>query len=173
MREAIGVSSIFQIVILFILVFTAIMALTINNSNAFGVKNEIIKAIEENNGKYLDEKKGLSKDIRNALADAGYRTTGKCEAGYSGFDRQGDPVTSGSRASICIKEVNATDDLDNYLSGNDGRDDSLNIGDAIATGDFITGKYYQVVVFFQMDIPVVNTVANFQTKGETKIIYTA
>ena len=42
MKESISMTAIFQIVILFILLFTAIMALTIHNSNAFGVKDEIV-----------------------------------------------------------------------------------------------------------------------------------
>ena len=46
MREAIGGISIFQIVILFILLFTGVMCLTINHSKAFGVKDEIITIIE-------------------------------------------------------------------------------------------------------------------------------
>ena len=42
MRETMSITAIFQIFILFILLFTAIMCLTINNSNAFGVKDSII-----------------------------------------------------------------------------------------------------------------------------------
>ena len=53
MKEAVSATTIFQIVILFILLFTAIMCLTINNSNAFGIKDEIINIIEMNNGNYL------------------------------------------------------------------------------------------------------------------------
>ena len=45
MRESISITTIFQIFILFVLLFTAIMALTINNSNAFGVKDSIVNAI--------------------------------------------------------------------------------------------------------------------------------
>ena len=55
MKESISMTAIFQIVILFILLFTAIMALTINNSNAFGVKDEIVNILELNGGKYLDD----------------------------------------------------------------------------------------------------------------------
>ena len=48
MKESVSVTTIFQIVILFILLFTAIMCLTINNSNAFGVKDEIINIVKKN-----------------------------------------------------------------------------------------------------------------------------
>ena len=46
MKEAIGGVSLFQIVILFLLLFTGVMCLTINHSKAFGVKDEIINILE-------------------------------------------------------------------------------------------------------------------------------
>ena len=55
MKESMSVTTIFQIVILFILLFTAIMALTINNSNAFGIKDQIVNILESNGGNYLDD----------------------------------------------------------------------------------------------------------------------
>ena len=42
MKEAIGGVSIFQIAVLFLLIFTGVMCLTINHSKAFGVKEEKI-----------------------------------------------------------------------------------------------------------------------------------
>ena len=41
----------------------------------------------------------------------------------------------------------------------------------VATDDFVKGTYYQITVFFQLDLPVVKQIYNFQSKGETKIIY--
>ena len=52
MKESMSITAIFQIVIVFILLFTAIMALTINNSNAFGIKDEVINILENNGGNY-------------------------------------------------------------------------------------------------------------------------
>ncbi len=165
MKESMSVTYIFQIVILFILLFTAIMALTINNSNAFGIKNSIVSILEANGGYYLDDNGNLNKEIITLIESTSYHTTGKCDEEYIGFDRSGKTVTSGQDASICIKEVNATDGLDNYLT-------ELLQGKAeVATGDFIPGKYYQIEVFFQLDIPIVKQVYNFSTKSETKVIY--
>ncbi|MEG0977150.1 MAG: hypothetical protein RSF02_01185 [Bacilli bacterium] len=169
MKEAVGATSIFQIVILFILLFTAIMCLTINNANAFGVKDDITNIIELNKGNYLDGD-NLNDEIVNSIKENQYRVTGKCPSSgetdknvYKGYDKNGAVVGEGSKASICIKEVPVTDELDTYLSdilgGNLGHD------------DFLRGVYYQVIVFYQMDLPVINQVFNFQTKGETKIIY--
>ena len=164
MKESVSVTTIFQIVILFILLFTAIMCLTINNSNAFGVRDEIINIIEMNNGNYLsDDNSGyLSEEIVDAISAAAYRTTGVCDAEYTGFERNGQPVGPGDLASVCIREVSVTDGIDSYL-------DEL-LGDTV-DAEFIEGKYYQIVLFYQLDLPVMRQVYNFQTKGETKIIY--
>ena len=162
MKESMSITTIFQIVILFILLFTAIMALTINNSNAFGIKDQIVNILEANNGNYI-ESGTLNEDIINLIESTSYRTTGKCDEDFIGFNRTGAQVSYNQDASICIKEVNATEGLDNYLSGI--------LGDTVATGDFKTGKYYQIVVFFQLDIPVVKQVYNFKSKAETKVIY--
>lgn len=164
MKESVSVTTIFQIVILFILLFTAIMCLTINNSNAFGVRDEIINIIEMNNGNYLsDDNSGyLSEEIVDAISAAAYRTTGVCDAEYTGFERNGQPVGSGDLASVCIREVSVTDGIDSYL-------DEL-LGDTV-DAEFVEGKYYQIVLFYQLDLPVMRQVYNFQTKGETKIIY--
>ena len=163
MKESMSVTYIFQIVILFILLFTAIMALTINNSNAFGIKDQIVNILEANGGKYI-ENGNLTQEIVDLIESTSYRTTGKCDEDYQGFDRSGAPVSSNGDASICIREVNATDGVDNYLS-------SLIGEDKVATGDFMPGKYYQIVVFFQLDLPVVKQVYNFKSKAETKVIY--
>ncbi len=163
MKESMSVTYIFQIVILFILLFTAIMALTINNSNAFGVKDKIVNILEANDGKYLEDG-NLSQEIVDIIESTSYRTTGKCDEGYQGFDRSGAAVTSGAEASVCIKEVEATKGVDNYLTKIFGAGN-------VATDDFVPGKYYQIVVFFQLDLPVVKQVYNFKSKAETKVIY--
>lgn len=161
MKESISVTTIFQIVILFILLFTAIMCLTINNSNAFGIKDEIINIIELSGGNYLDGAE-LNDEIIEAINNATYRTTGVCEDGYTGYRKDGAQVSAGEKASVCIREVNVTEEIDEYLSSNLG---------SVGTDDFGVGKYYQIIVFYQLDLPVINQVYNMKTKGETRIIY--
>ena len=84
MRESISITTIFQIFILFVLLFTAIMCLTINNSNAFGVKDSIINAIEALDGNYLDGA-DLNEEIVQVIQETSYRTSGKCPDGFDGF----------------------------------------------------------------------------------------
>lgn len=160
-----SVTYIFQFVILFIFLFTAIMAYTINNSNAFGVKDEIVSIIEQNNGKYMDDGV-LSEEIVDLIESTSYRTTGKCDDGYQGFARNGEMVLSSERASICIREVNATDGVDSYLN-------ELLGADNVATEDSLRGVYYQIMVFYQLDLPIVKQYYNFSSKAETKVIYQA
>lgn len=164
MREAISITTIFQIFILFVLLFTAIMCLTINNSNAFGVKDSIINVIEANDGNYLDGT-DLSDEIVDVIAQTSYRTSGTCPDGYEGYNRSGNAVSNNSSdAAVCIRKVETTKEMDDYLAGILGAE---NVG----TDDFVEGTYYQVVLFFQLDIPIIKQIFNFQTKGETRTIY--
>lgn len=169
MKESISVTAIFQIFILFVLLFTAIMCLTINNSNAFGVKDEIINIIEYSNGNIFENTsmgRTLNDDIVEAIAAAQYRTTGECDDGYTGYQKDGTPVNSGEKAAICIREVDTIKAMEDYLKS------VPNLGNVVMSNDmFMEGKYYQIVVFYQLDIPIINQVYKMQTKGETKIIY--
>ena len=73
MREAIGGTAIFQIVIVFILLFTGFMCLTINRSKAFNVKDKIIQTIQSYNGLTGEARV----DIAEYLRESSYRTTGR------------------------------------------------------------------------------------------------
>lgn len=169
MREGISVTAIFQIVIIFILLFTAIMAMTINNSAAFSVKDKIINAIEENNGILAFDNGGpLDSRVVQPMLEASYRITGKCPKGegYTGYDRDGKPVGSDAKASVCIRKVIVNDSIDAIYNRkyNTGRKKVL-------VGDFYEGYYFQVIMYYQLDMPIINGVYNFQTKGDTKIFY--
>lgn len=165
MRDSIGLVGIFQIVILFILLFTGIMALTINNSNAFGVKDEIITAVDFNNGQILDTKNKdkIADNVIESMNYNSYRNTGKCEDGWTGYDRDGN-ITSGD-ASVCIRCVNVSAGIDNIFKNING------VAMESTQEDSLIGYYYQIQVFYQLDIPVLENAFNFKTKGESKIVY--
>lgn len=169
MKESLSMTAIFQIVVLFILLFTAIMALTINNSNAFGVKDEIVTSIETSNGNFLVNG-NLNEEIKGKLTEASYRTTGTCnkngDEDYQAYDRSGDATEDDGDASICIKEVRVTEGIEKTLKDVFGEN-------KVATNEFLDGVYYQIKVFYQLDIPIVKQVYQFESKGETKIIYKA
>lgn len=171
MKDAIGVTTILQFVIVFILLFAGIMALTINNSNAFGVKDSIVNLVEENSGNYMDGGNGpLNEDIIAKLSEANYRGTGDCTKGndytWDAFDRDGRRASQ-SKAAVCIRRVDVTDGIERYLKEN------VSGSTSFVTGDGLNGYYYQVKVFYQLSIPGINQLLNLSSSGETRIIYGA
>ncbi len=147
MREAIGGNWLFQIVIVFVLLFTGFMCLTINHTKAFNVKNTIIKTIEREQGLDLGNTKddeGI-KQIISYLQETGYRTTGKCPDGWVGIDRDGNSVAN--NPAFCIKES------------------------TFGNGELATiSNYYSIIVFYQLDLPIFNEVFNFKVTGDTKVM---
>ena len=167
MKEAIGGISIFQIVIVFVLLFAAIMSLTINHSKAFGVKDEIINILESEttqnirNGKIGDE---TVTKVVEALENGGYRTTGSCPDDYTGYDRNGSEVKK--NAAFCIK-VNSVND--SYLK--DIQEKCKNNKCVVTNGDFPPMVYYDIKLFYQLDIPLLRNIFNFTINGSTKIMF--
>lgn len=149
MREAIGGTAIFQIVIFFILLFTGFICLSINHSKAFNVKNMIINTLER------EEKIDLSnteddqaiKEIVKYLKANSYRTTGICPDEYTGINREG--KVDSRNSAFCIKAENV----------------------AKNASEFPEMNYYRVVVFYQLDLPIFKSLFEFKVSGDTKIMY--
>lgn len=168
MKEAIGGISIFQIVIFFIILFAAIMALTINHSKAFGVKDEVINIIENEKTLSLSNNYELSEDTRKKIADhlntVGYRITGNCPDGWNGYDRNGQKVNK--NAAFCVKanDVSADfqDDLEKKCKDNVCK---------VTRPDYPTMVYYEIILFYQLDVPIINSFTNFEIYGATKIVF--
>ena len=74
MKHTISGTWVFMIVILFTLIFAAYIALTINYSRSFKVKNEVLSFMEKNEG---FTENGV-KLINNYLTQSGYKTMGNC-----------------------------------------------------------------------------------------------
>ncbi len=147
MREAIGGTWIFQIVIFFVLLFTGYMCLTINHTKAFQVKDTIIKEIERKEGVSLnnpDSDEAIQK-IVGYLKATSYRTTGKCPDGYMGYNRDGHIDSRNSAFCIAKKTIHESSDMPDM-------------------------SYYRVLVFYQLDLPIFRSVFNFKVSGDTKII---
>ncbi len=168
MRVAIGGVSIFQIVVLFILLFTGIMCITINHAKAFGVKDEILNIIEETNVNKLRNFNELDDDvlkrIADTLSDAGYRTSGDCpDDGWFGYDRNGEYTTG--KASFCIRATNVTNSYNADLEKKCQSNDCVAI-----LGGFPPMVYYDLALFYQLDIPLI-TEFNFRIYGSSKTLY--
>lgn len=152
MRESIGGTWIVGIVIVFIVIFTSYLALSVNYSKAFKVKNGIIEIIEENEG--LTDK--AQSQIVNYLNLAGYYVYGNCNkvdpeytdgelnGVLTGYEKQG----SSNRYKYCVYERTINNDT-------------------------LERKYYRVTVFFKFDIPLLDNIFTFPVTGETKAVYFA
>ena len=169
MKEAIGGVSIFQIAILFILIFTGIMCLTINHSKAFAVKDEIINIIQ--NEKFASHKEGeyyvmnddVSQKIAESLNNAGYRVSSKCPDDYQGYTREGQETNG--EASYCIRIKDVAKALNSSA-----KDTCKNNKCEVASTGFPDMVYYDVILFYQLDIPIINNIMNFKIYGSTKSI---
>ena len=167
MREAIGGTWLFQIVIFFIIFFAGFMCLTINRSKAFNVKNQIVETIQAYNGIDLNTAGGdpAMEEIIGYMKEHAYRTTGVWPsekilggeyADYHCYDRNGKNLMNGSKNAIfCLAKIHVKDSLS-----------TINEFDELSTL-----SYYRVVVFYQLDLPIFHDLFNFQMVGDTKTIY--
>ncbi|HOZ89223.1 MAG TPA: hypothetical protein PK737_03230 [Bacilli bacterium] len=145
MREAIGSTWIYMIAIALVILFSGYLALSINYSRAFKVKNEIVNIIERNKGM----NSSAQEEIKEYIVRVGYRTTGECEAKatVSGYSSATNSTTDD--AMYCVEKVRAHE----------------------ATQEFPPAYYFKVTVFFQLDIPIISSIFNFDVSGDSKIIY--
>ncbi len=147
MKEAYGGTGLYVIVITFLLLFTGIMGMTINRSKAYSIKDEIISAIERDNGLNITQSLENS-DIAEAMDLGAYRSIGQCpeeyedNSEYFAFDRFGARVTSADPASLCIKQIDVSD----------------------------TECYYKVILFYGVDFPMLNEIFTFNVVGESSIV---
>lgn len=172
MREAVGGSWLFQIVIVFILLFAGFMALSINHSKAFSVKDKIIQTIQSYNGMDLtrqcvDGENTAICAIASYLTDSAYRTNGRCpdnvtvnnlNYSYQGFTREG-KLTSSGNAAFCIAMVSSEDSIT-----------SNSCSSGCITSELPSMAYYRVVVFYQLDLPIFHDLFNFDVTGDTKLM---
>lgn len=160
MKEAVGGTWLFGIVITFIVFFTTYISMSTNYAKSFKVKDEILLTIEHFKGVNANS----INRINNYLDDVGYFSSGDCE-GYEsdaaaarknfskwlGFKYSSNNVGSTSNANYCIRRSK-------FKSGD-------------SDAGHPRSAHYQVVVFFSLDWPVVGAFVNVRIEGETSIIH--
>ena len=156
MKHTISGTWVFMLVILFTLIFAAYIALTINYSRSFKVKNEILSLIEKNEG-LTDNGVKL---INGYLSQSGYKTLGNCHIiaetvtyGAKTIDPDADVSTvfekvvdPGKKYYYCVNKYT------NYHTY------------------FKTRAYYKVNLFFRFDVPVLGDLHTFDVEGQTSEI---
>lgn len=144
MREAIGGSWLYGLVLTFIVFFASFLAVSINYSKAFNVKNNIVDLI----GKYEGNNCEARKKIGEYLHDVGYMSIGECSDGYYAYDLNGSYLLGKDKGYFCLKNEDTS-------------------------GTVVEKKYYRTETFFKLDLPLVGDLLTFRIKGETEAIFFA
>ena len=164
MKEAIGGTSLFFIVIVIMSVFAIYISLSVNWNTAYKVKDEIVFYIEKNKG----VNDNTIKEINTYLADVGYFNYGTCPSKNRKW--KGYNITQGRNATnnfqYCIIKVNLIKNTENSECKMKKTGISSGICDE-SRG--INKSYYGVRTFFLLDLPVVRSLG-LTIDGESKVI---
>lgn len=145
MRESIGNSMIFNIILIFVGIMIAILVSSIGYSKAFKVKNRILnvvekyaefKTLEKNDWNY---ESNLVKEINDSLKSIGYRIS---DENFLCPEADGELLSSNSDYEYCVYRY-----------------------------DTSNGPYYEVISYMYFDFPVISDFVKFPVKGQTKVIY--
>ncbi len=101
MKNTMGLTWTFGLVIGFILIFVSFLILTLNYSNVFRIRNEILTILNKYEG-YTDTSQNV---INNYLLASGYKTKGKCPKGSYGvsdLNEKGKIVNDNKNYFYCI-----------------------------------------------------------------------
>lgn len=146
MREAIGGTWITQLVIVFMLIFVAFLALSLNYTRAFKIKNELLSIIQERDG-LTSGSEGSIALINNYLKGNNYTIKRGCSEGsYGVTDLNGtsaELVVNNKQYYYCVSKIKAPS------SNVDGK------------------VYYKVNVFFYFNLPVLGNLFTFTINGAT------
>lgn len=143
MRQSIGGTWIFQLMILFIGIFTAYIILTLNYSKTIRMKNEMISMLE----RYEGINENSLQLINDYLKTSGYFNKGVCGETYElgtygavSLDTpELEPAAAGEKYYYCVKKY---------------------MGTSIS-------KYYQVAIFYRFNLPVLGEISQFVVRGVT------
>ena len=145
MKEAIGGSWIFGIVIAFVAFFAGYVSLSLNYSKIYRVKDEIIVLLQNYNGVNADSMEAISKYVN----DVGYRNYGNCDV-------------SDTTMSECVVGVDSR-----RVSGTYSRT-VTNVNYCIEKRPTKENEaYYKVTLFFKVDLPIIRQMCALNVQGET------
>jgi len=141
MRDSISGTWIIGLVMMFILIFAAYLAVSINYQRAFLTKNAIVSIIEMNEGHGHSR---TQEQIEGYLSTQGVQVRANCGNRGRGFPNDG---AAGS--IYCV----------------DGP-----FRHAHTSTDRIPVGYYRVTVFFRFDLPIIGHILTFPVHGRTRPI---
>lgn len=140
----------FQLIIFFILIFAAFLILTLSYNKAYAIKNRTLSIIE----KYEGVTSESAKYINDFASNKSYTNTGVCPEDWIGAvsisdDIEFEVADGKKKYYYCFKE-NTSDDT------------------YIKSGKVYYKIYYEVMVFYRFNLPVIGSVANYKIEGTTK-----
>lgn len=174
MRESIGAAWIFSLVLVFILMFTGFVAVSINYARAFQLKNVVVNLIEENEGVY-----GRSTTLENSIKE--YIELN----GYTAHDALPDNIeeedSDGRNMKwervACVQNGNQINNECTVAIYRASQGDYDYLNDTKYKNAFkgttipVKRDYYKVITFFDFDLPVFRNLLTFRVNGETQVIY--
>lgn len=143
MKEAIGTSMVFNLMMIFVGVLIVILISSISFSKAFKIRNRIIDRLEENNG-YNTASVEL---INNDLRAIGYQVVPDVKCASKTYNWNGEEVDA------LVSDLSDTYQYCVYQYNTD------------------RGSYYGVTVFIRFDIPLIGDYVKIPVYGESRIIY--
>ena len=146
MKESIGTTWIFQMVIIFILIFVSFLIVTLTYSKTFKTRNELINIIEKYEG-VTEESLSI---MNQYLRYNSYQAMKKCPANWYGV---------ASIEKIEIEKVGNGSVRKYYycLKRNVSKKSSL--------------VHYDIKVFFKFNLPIFETIGTFTVNGSTSDFY--
>lgn len=149
MNKSISGLWLFSIVIVFMMMLIAYVAISINYSNAYKLKTKLVTKLEQYDGWNNTAKA----EIDSIISAAGYRQTGFCKvpddnSKYIGVLDGHITDNPQGRQNYCISRT--------VRSGQNGGEDKY---------------YYEITVFLGFNLPVLGDLYTFKITGETGAIY--
>ena len=138
MREVSGSTWVFQLMIIFILIFACFLTLVINYSKAYQVKNEVLSIIE----RYEGVTPTSEPIINNYLLGNAYTTSGECPEGWYGVN-----LNNGS-----LEEADENREYSYCFIENDTANNQIN---------------YEIIVFYRFNLPFLGELVTFRVNGVT------
>lgn len=150
MRESIGGTWLLGFVVLFIVLFSAYLAYSINYTKAFKTKNYIINTIEENEGYTTYTGSNISAETDDKL-----KSSNRTEDKIYYYLRKAGAATTTIDSSKC-------DNTSDYREG------GYCVRKVWTSNG---GAYYKVTTFINIEIPLIWQTFTIPIRGETKVIY--
>lgn len=148
MREAFGGSWLLGFVVLFIVLFSAYLAVSVNYTKAFKAKNKIINIIEQNEGF------STSSQCKNDKSDACLKNSTSTEDKIYAYLKESGFLINDLNDKVCP----------NYNLIKDG-------GYCVQRVCTSQGSYYRVITFIKIELPIVWQTFTVPIKGETKVLF--